>query len=93
MKFTFKFNGRQAGAIGIFYDIKDTYTAENISEAKSLLYEDYEHIRLISIHSGSKQIDKADFDKAPFITVRPNSERQRAADRATYLYTRSDSKI
>lgn len=81
-KYTFSFRGRQAGAIGIFYQIIDTYKADSISEAKSLLYEDYEHIQGLKIISGATQ---QEFDKAEFIKVRSNTERERDAKTGTYL--------
>ncbi len=84
--YTFKFNGRQAGAIGIFYDIRDSYKCSSLSEAKSLLYEDYEHIRLIYIKENTKDISKEDFDKALFITVRSNTQRDKRKD-GSYIYS------
>lgn len=82
--YRFSFNGRQAGAIGIFYKIAETYTCQTLSEAKSLLYEDYEVNSIGSMKCGSKEIDRDKFDKAPFISVSSHRERPRGADRATY---------
>jgi len=90
-KYRFSFVGRQAGAIGIFYEIYDTYVCHNLSEAKSLLYEDYEHISRLTIKCNTKTIDKEEFDQAEFIPVRSNRERQRDKDKGSYLYTRSDT--
>lgn len=67
MKYTFSFIGRQNGAIGIFYKISETYEAENISEAKSLLYRDYEHISQLKINNG--KIPYSEFSEAKFIEV------------------------
>ena len=55
-KFTFTFTGRQAGAIGIFYKIKDTYKAQNINEALKLLYANYEHITDLKCNNGKTEI-------------------------------------
>lgn len=65
-KFKFSFKGRQTGAIGIFYDITETYECLNISEAKSCLYRDYEHISNLSIN-GSK--DLREYQAAEWIEV------------------------
>jgi hypothetical protein len=89
-KYTFTFTGRQAGAIGIFYKIQDTYKCSSMSEAKSLLYEDYEHIRLHKIRINGKETqDRTEYNGAEFIPVRSNRERQRK-DNGSYLYFRSD---
>lgn len=89
MKYSFSFIGRQARAIGIQYRIRDTYKCDSLSEAKSLLYEDYELIKGVSINDG--EITKEEFDKADFIPVRSNTERQRNPTNGSYLYTRTDS--
>lgn len=81
-KFTFSFTGRQSGAIGIFYKISDTYTAKDIHEALSLLYEDYEHINGLTIKSGNKTIEAP--KTINWVKVRSHVERERKADRATY---------
>lgn len=65
-KYTFSFIGRQTGAIGIFYKITEVYNCENISEAKSCLYRDYEHISQLKINGSS---DLREYDKAKFIEV------------------------
>ena len=44
MKFNFKFKGRQVGAIGKFYRINATFTAESLGEAMWMLWRNYEHI-------------------------------------------------
>lgn len=64
--YTFSFTGRQTGAIGIFYKITDTYKCETMSEAKSCLYRDYEHISNLSINGSS---DLSEYNKAEFIKV------------------------
>ena len=91
IKYNISFNGRQSGAVGIFYDIKDTYKCEDLDTLKSLVYEDYEHIKLLVIKVDSKTIPTELFDKAKFIPVRPNKERERHD--GSYLYTRSDSSL
>lgn len=90
--YRFKFRGRQAGAIGIFYEIFETYRCESLSEAKSLLYEDYEHIGQLTVYENAKQLPLEDFNDAEFIPVRSNKERRRDA-KGGYLYTRSDSPV
>lgn len=85
-KITIKFKGRQRGAIGIFYEIQETYSVNSVSEARSLLYEDYEHIQVNKVVGCTKE----EFDNADFITVRSNRERKRKND-GSYYYTRSDS--
>lgn len=90
-KYRFTFKGRQSGAIGIFYKISDTYKCSNIHEALSYLWEDYEHISGLTIYQNSTKIDQPEVIN--WIKVRPHSERQRASDNGTYLYTRSDSEI
>ena len=46
-KITFK--GRLNGAIGITYGCEAVVVAENEKEARLVLYDDYEHIRIRSI--------------------------------------------
>ncbi len=86
-KFKFSFNGRQAGAIGIFYKITDTYKAKDIHEALSLLYEDYEHISGLECDYGKTEIPKT----IDWVKVRSHRERERDANGGSYKYTRSDS--
>lgn len=63
-KYEFSFNGRQTGAIGIFYKISDSYMANSLDEAVAMLYTDYEHIRLFSCYCGNKVIPQSNFDMA-----------------------------
>jgi len=91
IKYSISFHGRQSGAIGIFYDIKDTYKCEDLDTLKSLIYEDYEHIKSLVIKVDSKIIPNTLFDKANFIPVRSNRERER--NNGSYLYTRSDASL
>jgi beta-galactosidase beta subunit len=88
-KFRFTFTGRQAGAIGIFYKITDTYKAKDIHEALSYLYEDYEHIQNLKCNNGEIDIP----NKINFIEVKSHKTRERQNDNATYKYTRSDSQV
>lgn len=90
-KYTFKFTGRQAGAIGIFYKISDTYKCTNVHEALSYLYTDYEHIQNLTIYENSKVIDHPEVIE--WVNVRPHTERERAANGGSYIYTRSDSPV
>jgi len=43
------FHGREVGAIGIFYQITATVQAENEEGAKLKLYDNYEHISVLTI--------------------------------------------
>lgn len=61
-KFTFSFNGRQTGAIGIKYNITHSYEAENISEAKTMLWTDYEWINMYSVNGATIE----QYENAPF---------------------------
>lgn len=81
-KYTFKFTGRQAGAIGILHPVTDSYQCKDIHEAMSYLYEDYDHIRGLNITCNSKQVEQP--HTIHWVKVRSNSERPRKADRATY---------
>lgn len=90
-KYNFKFTGRQTGAIGINYKISDTYQCEDIHEALSLLWTDYEHVSGLLIKENGKDIEQPKVIK--WVKVRSHSERKRQSDGATYLYTRSDSPI
>lgn len=64
--YIFSFRGRQTGAIGIFYQITETYKCESMSEAKSCLYRDYEHILNLRINGSN---DLSEYNKAEFIKV------------------------
>ena len=64
--YSFSFHGRQTGAIGIFYNITDSYKAESLAEACSMLYKDYEHIRFHSAKCGSHHFSKEQFTKAVY---------------------------
>lgn len=85
--YKFSFHGRQAGAIGITYDIKETYKAQNLSEARSLLYEDYELIRptTIKIKENTKEIYLEKFNNCRWIEVRSNRTRKREEKTGSYL--------
>jgi hypothetical protein len=73
--YKFSFVGRQSGAIGITYKIMEAYRANDINEALSLLYEDYELISQLRATEGSKDIEIPEDIK--WIKVRRNSERKR----------------
>ena len=87
--FKFSFHGRQAGAIGIFYQISDTYKAQDIHEAMSLLYEDYEHIYDLKCKVNATEIDIP--KNINWVKVRSNNTRGRNPKNGSYLYTRSDT--
>ena len=48
-EFKFSFHGREAGAIGIFYPIDVTITAENLSAAYRELYQRYDHVQFLKL--------------------------------------------
>lgn len=62
-KYKFSFTGRKVGAIGIFYKISAEYTAADLKQAGSLLYNDYEHITGLKIKENGKPVSKQTFDK------------------------------
>lgn len=62
--YNFSFHGRQTGALGIRYDISETYIANNFNEAVAMLYTDYEHISLYRANKGKKAYTQEDFKKA-----------------------------
>jgi hypothetical protein len=88
-KFRFSFIGRQAGAIGIFHKIVDSYKCKDIHEAMSYLYEDYEHIFQLKCVCDSKEIELP--KNINFVKVRSNKLRQRNPTKGSYLYTRNDT--
>jgi len=88
-KYKLSFTGRQAGAIGIFYPIRETYKAKSIHEAISLLYEDYEHIQNLKVKEGSQQIEVP--EKIEWVKVRSHTERERSAKTGIYKYSRDDA--
>ncbi len=85
-KFTFSFNGRQSGAIGITYSIRETYKAEDIHEALSFLYEDYSLILGLKESTGKEIPREINFKK-----VRSYTTRERDPKTGSYKYTRSDT--
>lgn len=89
-KYRVTFFGRQTGAIGIFYDIADTYRAKDIHECLSLLHEDYEHIRSLVIKKSGQIVEIP--DKIEWVSVRSNRERERKA-KGGYIKTRSDTSV
>lgn len=65
-KFVFSFTGRQVRAIGIFYRIRDTYTAANLGQALYKLYTDYEHITDIKIKGkGGRELSREGVELEP----------------------------
>lgn len=88
MKITINFIGRQSGAIGIFYAIQDSYKVNSISEARSMLYEDYEHIKITNV----KGCTIEEFNNATFIEVESRkTRRQTNPENGEYIKTRSDA--
>lgn len=65
-KYQFSFNGRQTGAIGIFYKIYEEYKANSLDEAVSMLYVDYEHITFISGKEESDNVSPERFKKSAY---------------------------
>lgn len=88
-KYKFSFTGRQAGAIGINYQIRDTYKAKDIHEALSLLWTDYDMVRGLTIHENGKLIKQP--EKINWVKVRPYTQRERSPKTGSYKYTRDDA--
>lgn len=88
-KYRFTFTGRQSGAIGIFYKISDTYKCNNVHEALSYLWTDYEHIKGLTIYENGKKIEEP--DKIEWVKVRPYTERERSPKTGSYKYFREDA--
>ena len=59
--YKFSFNGRQNGAIGIFYNISDEYEATSISEAVSMLFVDYEHFKNLKLNGKPFNVENKHF--------------------------------
>jgi hypothetical protein len=68
--FKFSFRGRQSGAIGIFYQITDTYKANSIKEAVSMLYTDYEHIQSLKLNDKYFKVEDSHFINLPDYKVK-----------------------
>lgn len=49
-KYTFSFYGRQTGAIGILYQIQDTYEEQDLETAVRKLFHDYELSRNLKLN-------------------------------------------
>jgi len=49
-EFKFTFQGREAGAQGVFYFIETTIRAGSFAEAHRSLYECYEHIQFLKLN-------------------------------------------
>lgn len=81
MEIKVSFYGRQNGAIGVRYNITDTYIVESVSEFKSKLWEDYEPNQITMLKGCSLD----EYKKADFIKVRSRSLRQRKEDGSTYV--------
>ncbi len=63
-KYRFKFHGRKLGAIGKTTLQRTAYNAVTLSEAKGMLYKEYEHIHFIEgwvTGIGAKKITKEEF--------------------------------
>lgn len=97
--YKFSFTGRQAGAIGIFYKITDTYKAKDIHHALSLLYEDYEHISGLTIYEsnrGNRDFYATDLIEAPntinWVKVESHrTRRERSPKTGVYKLYRDDA--
>lgn len=55
-KYKFSFMGRKVGTISKVYKITDEVIAESIFHGKSKLYDNYEHIRILSVSENNKQV-------------------------------------
>jgi hypothetical protein len=94
-KYKVSFHGRQAGAIGIFYNIRDTYKAKDVHELMSLLYEDYEHfggkVEIYEIDEYGNKTKVSVPDKIEWVKVRSHNERERSPKTGSYKYSRDDA--
>jgi hypothetical protein len=59
-EFNFSFHGRETGAIGIFYFIDATITAENLSAAYRELYQRYDHVHFLRLDG--RRIERPDWN-------------------------------
>lgn len=90
-KYTISFTGRQTGAIGITYKIRDEYRANNLGEALYKLYTDYEHISISNVLEGSKSIEFKDVELVKCDTSDCYPHRERDSKTGAYMYTRSNT--
>lgn len=88
-KYRFNFIGSQSGAIGITYEIWDTYKCDNIHEALSYLYEDYQHFGSMKAYENGKLIELP--EKINWVKVRSYRERERSPKTGSYRYYREDA--
>ncbi len=70
--YSFSFVGRQNGAIGIRYNISDTYEANSLEEAVAMLGKDYEHGFSVAAKCGSKAFTQEQFEKAVYANLKTN---------------------
>lgn len=82
-KYSFSFEGRQMGAIGITYKINESYLAADIHEAMSLLYADYNLIHSLIVKSGAKEIEVP--KEINWKTVRSYTTRKRDLKTGIYI--------
>lgn len=88
--FRFSFIGRQARAIGITYQIADTYVAENLGQALYMLNTDYDSIRSLKAYQNGKLIDSETVRETALIAcVVP--KRETDPKTGSYRYRRSDT--
>ena len=50
-EFTFHFEGRKKGAIGCYDFFIATRKADSVDEARQMLYDEYDHVRVIKVRS------------------------------------------
>ncbi len=86
-KYRLAFIGRQANAIGITYQIYDTYKANSLGEALFMLYTDYELIGGLTAKENNNTIDKDVISKTKLIPV-DYPKRQTSPTTGSYKYYR-----
>ncbi len=65
--YTFSFIGRQTGAIGIKYKIRQDYKCASIEEACTKLFIDYELLRDLKLNNKPFEINSKHLDHQPTI--------------------------
>ena len=98
-KFRVKFEGRQAKAIGINYNIRDTYKAESLGHMLYMLNIDYISIRFLDVYEDKSEAYKyrrpelinTKIVEATEIIKFDYPKREISPNTGTYRYTRDDA--
>ena len=90
-KYLISFDGRQSGAIGITYKIRQTYRTNNLGEALYILWTDYEHITIHNVLENGQSIDFKGVDLIPCEISDCYPNRPTHPTTGSYYYTRSET--